>query len=104
MSSSQVIFTLSAEATSGHRAYIYHLAASESQPAEGGRLRHQFILTSKRDVPVTCAMVGDKNRRWPEGSGLNESTLASAGFLLLESKPTLTTARCNGCLMQRPQI
>lgn len=38
--SSGLIFTLAAEATSGHGADIYHLAASELHPAGGGGIHH----------------------------------------------------------------
>lgn len=56
-SCSQQIFTLAVEATSGHRAHIYHLAAG---------LREAAFITSLLTIPnkiiLTCGMVGDKNK------------------------------------------
>lgn len=99
-SSSGLIFTLADEATSGHGADIYHLAACEPHPAEGGGIHHRPPLSPKPDY----SDVQNGRQRSFQETGLNESTLAWAGFLLLKSKAALTTAGWNGCLMQHRQI
>lgn len=69
-SSSELVFTLAVEASSGHRAYIYHLAASERLPTEGGRIHHQPPQFQNKII-LMCRMVGDENKRLRSETGLN---------------------------------